>query len=159
MGDRVKAWRAKRIVKLWEDVKKRLGEQEITEPELPNPKIALPILAAAADENREELQDLWARLLAAAMHPAQAKQVRLGFAEALQKLDPLDALIMRWMRQHGGSADMGYRNKMAEKLNVTRDEVDVSLENLVRQGFASDPHGVATTLAPFGREFLRTVWE
>jgi tetratricopeptide (TPR) repeat protein len=32
---------------------------DFTEPEPPSLKLALPILAAAADENREELQKLW----------------------------------------------------------------------------------------------------
>jgi hypothetical protein len=74
-------------------------------------------------------------------------------------LDPLDSLVMRWLRQHGGGVDSGARNKLAEGLHVARDEVDVSLENLVRVGFASAGLPMMTVLTLFGREFLRTVWE
>jgi hypothetical protein len=63
------------FVKIWNKAKTRLAEQGIEEPAPPNPNVALPILAAAADETNDELQDLWARLLAAAMNPNRLKQV------------------------------------------------------------------------------------
>lgn len=163
VGDKVKVWRAERLAKAWERAKKRLAEQGITEPASPGLKLALPILAAAADENHEELQELWARLLAASMHPEQSKLVRLGFAEALRKLDPLDARVMVWMRQHGGAvSNTGIdqrtsRNNVAADLGVSRDEVDVSLRNLVKVEFALEPNVTVTGLSAFGREFLRTV--
>jgi hypothetical protein len=69
-------------------------DQRITDPEPPSLKLALPILAAAADESHEELQDLWARLLAAAMSPKKSKLIRLRFVEVLKKLDPPDALVL-----------------------------------------------------------------
>jgi hypothetical protein len=157
-GDQIKAWRAERLAKLWREVKKRLKAQGVEQPEAPNPKLALPILAAAADETNEELQDLWERLLAAAMNPNRAKQVRLGFVEALRKLDPLDALVMMWMSRNGGGVTMEGRNKAAKDLNVSRDEVDVSVANLVKVEFAEELHaGAPTNLIPFGREFLRIV--
>ena len=136
---------------------KRLKEQGINDPEPVNPKIALPILAAAADETNEELQDLWERPLAAAMNPNRAKQVRLGFAEALQRLDPLDAIVMKWFHQHSGGMQMGDRNDAAKELKATRDEVDVSLSNLAKCGFVDERTSGQTVLMPFGREFFRTV--
>lgn len=71
IGDRVKINRKENFIRLWHKAKKRLADQGIEEPAPANPKLALPILIAAADENNEELQDLWARLLAAAMNPAR----------------------------------------------------------------------------------------
>jgi len=68
-GDKIKVKREENIIKLCAKAKKRLAEQGIEEPAPANPKLALPILAAAADENSDELQDLWARLLAATMNP------------------------------------------------------------------------------------------
>src|SRR5664279_4274529 len=43
-----------------------LEDNHVTEPDAP-PSLAIPIMIAAADESREELQDLWAELLAAAI--------------------------------------------------------------------------------------------
>jgi len=45
----------------------RLEARGVGEPILPSLTVALPLFRGAADESREELQDLWARLLAAAM--------------------------------------------------------------------------------------------
>jgi hypothetical protein len=135
IGDKVKVRRAERLAELWSRAKRRLREQGITEPESPGLNLLLPILAGAADENRQELLDLWARLFAASMHPDQSKFVRLGFAEALRKLDPLDARAMVWIGQHGGGINQN-RNIMAAEFGVTRDEVDISLRNLVKAEFA-----------------------
>jgi Abortive infection alpha len=159
VGDKVKAWRAERLAKLWIEAKKHLAEQGFEEPAPANPKVVLPILAAAADENSDELQDLWARLLAAAMNPNRSRQARLGFTDALKKLDPLDAVVLVWLRDHGGGTNMSDRNKIAEELGVSRDEVDVSLTNLVKTEFAISlgPDGGMIALRPFGREFLRVV--
>jgi DNA-binding MarR family transcriptional regulator len=167
-GDKVKVRRAERLAKLWDEAKKRLADQGIGEPTPANPKLVLPILAAAADENNEELQDLWARLLAAAMNPDQSKQGRLRFTDALKKLDPLDARVLIWMHGHGDSTNMGKQNKMSEELGVSRDEVDVSVNNLVKANFAgpagmnpftgqSNTSATLIGLTPFGREFLRIV--
>jgi hypothetical protein len=64
---------------------------------------------------------------------------------------------------------MGTQNTVAREFGVSRDEVDVSVANLVKAGFASppgvspftNPMNVGSTfiivLTPFGREFLRIV--
>jgi hypothetical protein len=155
-GDQVKVWRAERLAKFWAGVKERLKAQRIEEPPPPNPKLALPILAAVADETNDELRDLWERLLAAAMNPDRTKHVRLGFIDALRKMDPLDALVMRWLSQHGGGAHEASKDTIAADLRVSRDQVEVSLANLMKLDFAAEPHrGAATSLTPLAREFLR----
>jgi hypothetical protein len=121
-GDKVKIKRAENIIKLCEMAKKRLAEKGIEEPASANRKLALSILAAAADENSEDLQVLWARLLAAAMNPDQSKQGRLGFTDALKGLDPLDARVLVWLHKHGGRTDVDTQNKMAGELGVSRPE-------------------------------------
>jgi len=155
-GDRVKAWRAERLAKLWHRVKKRLEAQGIEEPEQPSPKLALPILAAAADENSEELQNLWERLLAAAMNPDRAKRVRLRFVEAARRLDPVDALVFEWIAPRN-RVEAARRTDIAQALNVSRDEVNVSVENLVEVGLLVPSDPVTDALTSFGREFWRTI--
>lgn len=158
IGDKVKAWRTRRLLKFGDDVQRILLEQGVQNPEPPSLKFALPILVAAADENSEELQVLWVRLLAAAMNPARSQHVRLGFGEALQKLDPLDARVLDWFDKHTSLNNQG-RDKLPGALNVTADAVEVSLVNLVKCGFVSSNQSVVTLygLTPFGREFLRSV--
>lgn len=159
IGDRVKVWRAERLAKLWDNAKKRLHDAGVEEPVPPNLKLALPILMAAADENREELQDLWARLLAATMDPGKSRHVRLEFADALCKLDPLDAKVMEYFRVNGGHIENNARSKMASALGMSIDEVLVSMRNLTNVGFAGDYNTMTSGLMPFGREFLRSVSE
>jgi hypothetical protein len=59
-----------------------------------SPSIAVPLIEAAADESREELAELWAKLLAAAADPARKGRVRLEFATTLKQMDPLDAKVL-----------------------------------------------------------------
>jgi hypothetical protein len=49
----------------------------------------LPLVISAADEDRDELQEIWARLLAAAADPARAKSFRIQFIEVAKQMDPL----------------------------------------------------------------------
>jgi len=157
IGDRVKVWRVARLAKLWENARNRLQEDGIAEPVPPNLKLALPILIAAADENRDELQDLWARLLAATMNPNKERHFRQEFSHALEKCDPIDAKVMVYFSQNGGAVANNEKSEMAKALEISLDELLVSQRNLSNIGFVADYNGLTTGLMPFGREFLRTV--
>jgi Abortive infection alpha len=165
-GDKLKVQRVENLFRIWEKAKERLSEQGIEVPGPVNRKLALPILAAAADENSDELQDLWARLLAAAMNPDQSKQGRLGFIDALKTLDPLDARVLKRFRNYGTLKIEG-RDEIAEGLGVSPDQVDLSLQNLFKANFLGPRNPnlnlsafqipTDMVLTPFGREFLRVV--
>jgi hypothetical protein len=66
-------------------------------PEPVSPSLAIPLIRAAYDESRPELQALWARLIAAAMDPRRSKRVRRSFIDAVQRFDPLDVLVLKEM--------------------------------------------------------------
>jgi hypothetical protein len=68
---------------------KQIGEQHLTPP---SESIVVPLLQAAVKEGREELQELWANLLARAM-TNNAIGVRREFIEILSALEPDDALV------------------------------------------------------------------
>jgi hypothetical protein len=61
IGDKVKAKRIERWAAIWQRTRERLQDRG-ADPEPPSLKYAIPILEAAADEENEELQDLWSRL-------------------------------------------------------------------------------------------------
>lgn len=135
VGDRVKVARFERLARLMNDAKKRLEDRGVIEPEPPGLKHALPILAAAADENREELQDLWARLLAAAMDPNRQGVFRQAFISIVKEMDPLDALVFDEVVKAGGGPWVPTgRDAIAAKLNKSHDEVLVSFANLKKLG-------------------------
>jgi Abortive infection alpha len=93
-GNRVKVAREERLAVLWANAKKRLRDRGI-EPEPPSLKLALPILEAAADENHQELQDLWASLLAAAMDPKRRDWVRQSFIRIVKQMEASDVLVLK----------------------------------------------------------------
>lgn len=164
VGDKVKAKRFIQAEMLLNKTKNYLNEQNVIEPEPPSLNVALPILESAVNENREELQDLWARLLAASMNPNKSNLVRIRFIEALKKLDPLDARVMLCVQQNNASFKMPQGNIMsvkhtiARELNLKSDEVEVSTDNLRLTGFIALTVTGGFELTPFGREFLRTTY-
>jgi hypothetical protein len=131
--------------------------------EQPSISVALPLLIAAADESRDELQEIWARLLAAAADPSRAKAFRNQFIEVSKQMDPLDAAVLQGAQQlptdPGRMAGVA-KETLAKQLQVSRDEIEVSLGNLVRLRLAypltESPVPDVLTSA-FGREFLRMV--
>jgi hypothetical protein len=123
-------------------MRERLKARGIEKPEQPSMSVALPLLIAAADESRDELQDLWARLLAAATDPERAKFFRIRFIEAAKKMDPLDAAVLQQVASPGGNGAVTgqIRNNIAGALQVSRDEVDISIDNLVNLGLIFMTH-------------------
>jgi hypothetical protein len=156
-GDWLHVRRAENLVNMMRRAKGRLAAWGVKSPTRPSLSVTLPLFRGAADEDREELQDLWSRLLAAAMDPSRTDRVRVRFFEVLKTLDPLDARVLACLPGRGGGVNQGQRNEMANELSISRDEVDVSLENLVKVELASDPHGSLIALTALGREFLRAV--
>lgn len=72
-----------------------LEERGILEQTVPvSPSVALPMLEAAQDEAREELQEIWARLLANAMDPQRCALVRRPVIGVVRQLEPEDAVAL-----------------------------------------------------------------
>lgn len=148
-----KPLRIKRLAALWGKIQALLNAQSIEKPQAPNPKVALPALAAAADETDEELGDLWARLLVASINPDRAEQDRLRLVDALEQMDPLDAVLLKWINENsGGRLDAAGRVAAMQALNLSSDEVETSFANFVIIGVSQ-----GEALTPFGREFIRVI--
>jgi Abortive infection alpha len=159
-GDRVKVRRAEQLAILSAKTKKRLQDRGITEPDPPSLKLALPILAAAGDESQEELQDLWAGLLAAAMDPKRQGLVRQTLISTVKEMDAFDALVFDVITKNGGS---GWTNTAGDAITgllvSTRDEVAVSLHNLLRLNLIASaaPSFNSVSLAPLGNLLMRAI--
>src|SRR5262245_53950280 len=159
-GDLLKVRRAENFSRIAQEARERLSERGI-DPEPPSISILLPIVVSSADESRDELVDIWARLLAAAADPARAKSFRLAFIEATKRFDPLDAAVLQGISATaGGAVSPGMRNSLAGQLHASRDEIDVSIANLTKlelvySGRPGSPD--PASISPFGREFLRAV--
>ena len=127
-----------------------------------SPSIAVPLIEAAADELREELAELWAKLLAAAADPARKGRVRLEFATTLKQMDPLDAKVLEtiYIRfPQGFSGNTTGRDVLSKELRVTQDEILVSFSNLERLGcvdFASPPK-INPFASPYGKLLMEAL--
>jgi hypothetical protein len=150
--------RIRNLVRLEQRTREILEERGV-EPLLidqVSPVLLLPIVKAAADEGRSELQDMFASLLAAAMDPARVDEVRQSFVEAVKRMDPLDARILQDADDSlSGGHDM--RGQLALGFGVSEDQIEVSFENLFALGLTEFSGSGRRTVhfTAKGRELMR----
>lgn len=158
-ADWIEYKRLENLAKLYkraEAIREQLGTAGPQEVPL---SLGLPLMRAAADENREELLDLWARLLASAMDPVRSQFVRRSFVDIVQRLDPLDVRVFD-ASFDGADLSPSVARFFAAHFKVNEDSVQVSLDNLNEVGLItynpanSNPH---VWLTPKGREFKRAL--
>jgi len=124
--------RVRRYAQLQADTKRILEQRGVKEPypEI-SPSIAVPLLEAAVDENRDDIRDLWAKLLAAAIDPNRSRLVRLSIIAIVKQMDPMDALILKAVYENAtGMWSPNGRDFLSKKFNVSEEEVLVSFDNL-----------------------------
>ena len=139
------------------EIRKRINAPP---PQEPSVSVVLPLLKAASDEARPELQELWAGLLASSFQPDGGQRVRRAFFDTLQKLEPPDVMLfdagVRQARSAGSNRfDM---TPIAEKKGITGDDRTVSTEALERLNliqFSSMSMDGHHRITPYGRAF----WE
>lgn len=132
-GDWLRFKRAENILRLSKRTDEILASRKVGETREVPPKFAGPLFTAAADDNHDELRELWARLLASAMDPNRSGSMRQSFVDALKGMDPMDARVFAAVQDvlpRSGET----RNFVSHALNVSIDEVQVSFENLERLG-------------------------
>lgn len=147
IGDRVKAKRIERMAAIWQKTRERLRDRGI-DPEPPSLKYAIPILEAAADEENEELQDLWSRLLAAAMDPNRRDAMRQSFIATVKRMDPMDVLVLKTIRENNNHRDM-----VVSKLKCSVEEVLVSFEHLAQLDCISFTDSTGPRILPYMKPF------
>lgn len=107
----------------------------------PSASIAEPLVEAAMQESRSELQDLWAALLASAMLE-EGRKVRYEFVEILKKMNPQDAVVYKilsnlpsknWSNPATDPNPLYVKQKLAAA-EMSNDEWLVSISNLNQLG-------------------------
>ena len=134
-----------------------LRDRNVT-PQPVSPSLAIPLIRAAYDESRPELQELWAQLIAAAMDPARSSRVRRSFIDTIQRLDPLDALMLRELCDaFPSNPTPNVRDFLSARLNISRNEAEVSFLNLemLRCGYRTGAGSPNWTITPYGKELFR----
>jgi len=94
--DKLKYMRWERLQRLIERSEKYLRERGLTEPTRPVPlKVAIPLFQAASLEDDDELQDIYARLLANAADAKSGVDVRRTYISILEDFGPMEARVLR----------------------------------------------------------------
>lgn len=158
LGDRVKYVRARLAM----EAERKLKERGVAHPDPPSSSVLVPLLAAAEDEDRPEITDLWAGLLATAMDPATRGRVRRSFFPIVQKLEPVDAQVLRAIYPHSYRVPnisperteehaMSYSHLKAQIIygHTTKGQLDASIHDLRNMNLLETPREYVA-LTPFG---------
>jgi hypothetical protein len=127
-------------------------------PQEPSVSVILPLLRAASDEARPELQSLWAGLLTAALQPDGGRRVRRAYFETLAQMEPMDAVLFEAIMharqdKKGGRVDA---NLVGGKAEIGGDERTVSINALEKLGLiVFGQNDGLHTVKPYGLAF----WE
>lgn len=159
-GDWLRYRRAENITKMMKRTQDHLEKSGVTDAAPASLTLAIPILRGAADENREEFQDLWSRLMAAALDPSRSSGVRQSFAEVISKMDPVDALVLNFMKDktlNEYSYDGGAKHReYASQLGISNDEFETSIWTLGKLELIAQKTLKIVPTA-FARELLRII--
>jgi len=159
-GDALRCVRGALALEYDELIGALLAERGVMKVQPVPPSLAIPLLRAAYDESRPELQELWARLIAAAMDPARAASVRQSFLAAVKQLEPLDARVLVWMSTYNAPEIFNLAERACKEMNASQDEIQISFANLAKAGCICHEaqRSQHPTLVPFGRQLLRACY-
>jgi len=136
--DRAKLYRYKNILKILDEVNEIRRQREIEGKPIPiSPRYAIPILQKASLEDEEEIQKLWAGLIANATDPTKRLEVKKIFMEILSNLEPLDALVLKTLK---GATDSDEHTFvwLGAITGEPLDKLLISVQNLSRLGCVRD---------------------
>lgn len=133
-GDYLKVKRAENLFRMFEKAKKRLEDNHVKRPDA-SPSLAIPIMVAAAGEGRDELQEIWAALLAAAAGPSRNRAFRLRFIDIAKQLDPFDVVILTQLARRGEILNPPLRQALIVENGLSGDQLQISVNNLTGAAF------------------------
>jgi hypothetical protein len=166
------AWLHERHLRLREALRRRteqiLRERDVQEAIELSPNVAAALIAGAQEEGREELMELWARLLANEMDP-KLNTVRQSFIDAVKQMDPLDAVVLRYIHERNiayvrrgqtpaDDKSMAGTEEIAVEIGRRGDEIEVSLRHLQDVLFFDYANHVGWYVSATAREFLRACY-
>jgi hypothetical protein len=160
-GDLLSEVRKRNRARMAAKTKKVLEERGV-EPDEVAPVDMIPLLAAAQDESRDELLEIYARLLAAAADPARRGGARRQFIEIAREMEPIDVAVLEKTRDAGDTRVNPTRFAFfAEQLQVPADNVLNAMAALKHLGLLENETNLNAQLfprlSPLGRQFLAAI--
>jgi len=168
------AWLCERHIRLKDGLRRRteqiLRQRDVQQLVELSPNLASALIAGAQEEGREELAELWARLLANAIDPSM-NSVRHSFIEAVKAFDPPDVIVLHHVYERSGASiqpgsdDDGGRPYMyvggiANALNMREDFIQASIDHLSALGFFERRinTSIQWLVTSTNREFMRACY-
>jgi hypothetical protein len=119
------------------------NERKVDAPIEPSPSIIIPLLSHAQEETRDELLDLWARLLAAAMDPKRSFDYRRDYVDIVRRLEPKDTSILALLTDYNSQA-IRTRPELSTQLDLRLEQIEIASRNLLALGLVTVPAGTFT---------------
>ena len=144
--DQAKYWRYRNQIAIFDKVqaiqeKRDSGGKTVPIP----PAFAMQVLDAVSIESEDEIQILWAGLIANATDPSLRLRIRKVFIDVLRGLEPLDARIMEFLSTSGLDERYGFQTgaklnaeELASRIGADLQEVKISVQTLARFGCVID---------------------
>lgn len=126
----------------------------------PSPSVVIPLVDAACQESREELQELWAALLANSMID-DGKTVRRSYIDVMKRLEPADVAVLNVLRlplpvtanSNHPNAWFRFHADKQHEIGLSPDEWLESVKMLTDLGLAYQ-HNNQVGTTPLARRFL-----
>jgi hypothetical protein len=161
VGDRLKLFQWERQVAYVDKVNGILVAKGVADTRAVYPKYALPILENASLEDQEDIQFLWAKLMANAMDPASQVDLQMAFIEIIKNLTTLDVKILNKIYEslvNSGSDKYEKvldiiitKDEICKVMSITSKEYEISIFNLFRMQCLA-PGVIKATGISFGGE-------
>jgi hypothetical protein len=131
------------LVEVTEKAREKLAEVDPARISEPSPSILNPLVEAACQESRKELQDLWAAILANSTIDGGVK-VRREYIDLLSQLEPVDAVVLqvvaeipspsRWLDGNEGRLNSDFLAEQRRAKHIDDDTWAVSCRTLGEVG-------------------------
>ena len=147
LSDRVKFWRLKNLIHISEKFERICKEKNLDPTKLRPLTIAvgLPMLEHAANEEEDELQELWANLMVSATTDSESSADEVDYktwTNALARMSIWDCRLLSTVVEQGVaewspgaiSSNPLTQEEIRQSAGMSRATVDIHLENLVSMG-------------------------
>src|SRR4051794_16792901 len=141
IGDRLAYYRFERAIELQRKVEERLKAKGVHSRKYVPVSFGFPIIEKATIEEDDNLQQLWANLLANSADPKYTGKITRNFISILADIEPIDArildLVVRGyveLSDEQKSSTLFVLGKMSENTGITLSDCENSVRNLMRLG-------------------------
>jgi hypothetical protein len=141
IGDKLAYYRLERAIDLQHKVEEKLKAKGVNAKKYVPVSFGLPIFEKATVEEDNNVQQLWANLLANSMDPNYSSKITRNFVSILADVEAIDARILNMvvrefeaMQPDQRAKSLFVLTKLQANLGISLEECENSVRNLMRLG-------------------------